>query len=400
MAGQTNERGMRPLDWCNALGFVVYAGSAAITPIALLVLAREMQFTFTSGGALEAARSALIVVALLFSGFFAGRFGKAPSLAVSSLLLSLGLLLYCVAPSYGVVVLALVIAGCGGGIIEGLINPLVQDQHPDDSGRYLNIVNGFWSVGVLVTMLLVGEWLTWDGSWRVPLAILAGIAGLAAFLYAVFAHQERQRETYPMHVVATQVWAIARSPLFWLFWLMMVLAGAAEGGLTFWTASFIQAEHGGSARVAGIATACFGTGMMLGRFAIGLLVRQHLLWHTMLGSTAAALLCTLVVPFVPWLSVLLLALFASGLGIACLWPSLQSYAAERLPLDSTNLFILLSCGGIPGYAGASWALGHMAERWGFSLALLTIPAGMALLLLLLLALPLLLRRSNERPKAP
>ncbi|TVR07599.1 MAG: MFS transporter [Planctomycetota bacterium] len=390
MANATAEHGMRPLDWCNALGFVVYAGSAAITPIALMVLAREMQFTFTSGGALEVARSALIVVALLASGFVAGRCGKAPSLAVSSLLLSLGLLLYCFAPSYGVVIIALVIAGCGGGIIEGLINPLVQDQHPHDSGRYLNIVNGFWSVGVLLTMLVVGEWLTWEGSWRLPLAVLAGAAALAAACYALFAYQERQREVCSLRQTAQEVRHILRSPMFWFFWLMMVLAGAAEGGLTFWTASFIQVEHDGSARLAGLATACFGLGMMVGRFAIGLIVRQSLLWHTMVGSAAAAVLCTLALPFLPWIPILLLTLFVSGLGIACLWPSLQSYAAERLPLESTNLFILLSCGGIPGYAGASWALGHLAQHYGFTLALGAIPLAMGMLLALLLLLPLLL----------
>ena len=148
--------GMRPLDWSNALGFMVYACSAIITPMALLILLKEFAVDLGDSGMLELSRSLLIVCALLLSGFIAGCLGKARSLCMSCIVLSAGLILYAFAPHIGVVYLALAIVGFGGGVIEGLINPLVQDQHPDDSARYLNVVNGFWSVGVLLTILSRG----------------------------------------------------------------------------------------------------------------------------------------------------------------------------------------------------------------------------------------------------
>ncbi|MDP6060244.1 MAG: hypothetical protein QGH33_15190, partial [Pirellulaceae bacterium] len=47
------------------------------------------------------------------------------------------------------------------------------------------------------------------------------------------------------------------------------------------------------------------------------------------------------------------------------WPSVQSYAADRLPTtDMTMLFILLSCAGVPGCAVLTWLMGYIGDRTG------------------------------------
>lgn len=89
-------------------------------------------------------RSGLIFSTLLCSGFVAAHFGKARALGGSLLLLGAGLMLYSRAPGYAGLTLALALAGVGGGVIEALLNPLVEELHREDSGRYLNIVNGFY----------------------------------------------------------------------------------------------------------------------------------------------------------------------------------------------------------------------------------------------------------------
>ncbi|TVR44734.1 MAG: MFS transporter [Planctomycetota bacterium] len=379
-----DENRMRPLDWANALGFCVYASSAAITPITLLVLAQELQFSLAFAGTLEVARSLLIVVSLLASGFLAGRLGKARSLGFASLVLALGLFAYAVAPSVGLVLLALAVAGAGGGVIEGLINPLVQDQHPLRSGRYLNIVNGFWSVGVVLTMIGGGELLTREVPWRLLMAGLALVTLAAAAAYLRYADQERGRERIHAGLVWGQSLTILRAPAFWWFWLMMVIAGGVEGALTFWGAAYLQLDFGLSVRAGGIGVAIFGSGMIAGRFLVGLLTPQEGLHRMMLWSTILAALATFALPLLPhWLWVYPV-LGLAGLGLACLWPSLQSYAAGRLPLDTTMLFILLSCGGIPGYALAAWAMGQVIDGWGFTPGFLMLGGVLVLLALMLL----------------
>ena len=71
-------------------------------------------------------------------------------------LMGVGILLCAIAPIYGVLFLALMIAGLGEGVIEGLGTPFVQALHTDEPGRYINFSHAFWSIGVLVTVLITG----------------------------------------------------------------------------------------------------------------------------------------------------------------------------------------------------------------------------------------------------
>jgi fucose permease len=74
-------------------------------------------------------------------------------------------------------------------------------------------------------------------------------------------------------------------------------------------------------------------------------------------------------------------LFITGLGVACFWPSIQSYAANELNVDSTMLLILLSAGGIPGFGLATWVMGVIADRVSIEMSFVVIPAFFALLML-------------------
>lgn len=188
--------------------------------------------------------------------------------------------------------------------------------------------------------------------------------------------------------------AILRSGRFWIFWWMMFLGGGLEGAYTFWSAAYFQLELGTLPRAAGIGVACFAIGMIAGRLGSGLWVRQHQLFSLLLGSAVLGLLTGLLVPLVEGPVVLSGVLVILGLSLACFWPTIQSYAADRLPFEATALFILLSCGGIPGFATVSWLVGWVGDAHGLRVAFLLLPG---------LFLPLMgcfyLERRSYRPPA-
>jgi fucose permease len=58
-------------------------------------------------------------------------------------------------------------------------------------------------------------------------------------------------------------------------------------------------------------------------------------------------------------------LFLAGVASAPFWPSVQSYCADCLPeTDTTMLFILLSCAGIPGCGFFTWLMGYIGNQGG------------------------------------
>ncbi len=367
------------MDFAAALAFICYAATAVFTPICLVALQKELGFNLASGGFIEAVRNTLIVVVLLGSGFLAAHLGKGASVGYGLSLLGAALVCYSIAPSYFLVLAAVALIGLGSGVIEGLLNPLIHDLHPGDSGKYLNFLNAFWSVGVLAMVLISGELLTRMVSWRVISAWL-GVFCFCVGVFFLLNFRCHERKGGILEVIGHNT-RILRHPRFWVFCMMMVLGGGIEGGLTFWTASYVQINLSGTARTAGIATACFAGGMAVARMAWGWLIPQK---HLSLLILISAVLGGIISVFIPFIGNVLLfyaMLFVIGIAVACFWPSLQSYAAESIPVDSTALFILLSCSGIPGFAAVCWLMGLLGDHFGLQVGFLVLPALFAALAL-------------------
>ncbi len=372
----------RKLDFACSLAFLSYAGSAVFLPVCLVVLIEEFQTGFAMGGTLEVVRTSALVLSLVASGFIAARLGKVSSLAAGLVSIGVGMLLFSVAPSLTPLMFSAFLMGLGAGIVEALVNPVVQDQHPEGSGRYLNFVNAFWSVGVLLSTLITGDLLHRELSWR-PIAMgfaaLSILSGLALWCMREEDKTARVKSAAVLQAKRT----IVKHPAFGSFVVMMFLAGFVEGGLTFWSASFVQLQFETGPRAGGFAIAAFSGGMILGRLSWGTLVPQHHLIRSLFWSAFMGIVPCILIPFAPGALLCYGLLFLAGCAMAPFWPTLQSVAAESMDVDATSLFILLSCAGIPGFAAAAWLVGILTDSYGIVAGIWLIPLGMALLATLL-----------------
>ena len=371
-------------DYGAFVSFFAYSSGSVVVPVALVSLAHDLGFPLehgglTAGGALHLARTLPMVLSMLLCGFAAGRWGKRRSFAWAVLCMSLGMGLCAMAPSYGVLFLALMLAGAGEGVLEGLGTPFVQDLHPAEPARYINFSHAFWSIGVLVTVLLSGTLLSWGVSWRL---IIGGVAVVALIPVAILMFPAAPGHKYPEHPeprhwksVIRQIRDIVTVPKFWLFFAAMFLAGGGEFCLTFWCASYVQLHFGAAAWAGGVGTACFAAGMVLGRTGWGYLLKQQHLNRLIVLSALAGASITLFLPTASSLWLLFALLFAAGVCTAPFWPSVQSYSACRMPgSDTTMLFILLSCAGIPGCGFFTWLMGYLGNQtYGLGKALYLVP---------------------------
>ncbi len=377
-------------DYASFLTFTAYAAGSVVVPVTLVELARDLGFSLRSGGMgaggmLHLARTMTMVAAMLLVGFAAGRWGTRQTLGVSTILMGVGMLLCAVAPTYGLLLLALALAGVGEGVIEGLATPFVHALHPAEPGRYINFTHAFWSVGVLVTVLASGLLLTWEVSWR---ALVGGVSlgGFVAGLLILLPARGGRRfpdaaERTPWRKTWEHARGIMREPRFWLYYAAMFLAGGGEFCLTFWSASHIQLHYGTSPWSGGLGVGLFATGMVIGRTGWGWLIHQKGLRRLIVGSALAGTILCLFLPTAGSLGIFLALLFGAGLATAPFWPSIQSYAIDRLPhSDTTMLLILLSCAGVPGCGIFTWLMGVLGDRTGsLSAAFYLVPASYALL---------------------
>jgi Fucose permease len=239
-----------------------------------------------------------------------------------------------------------------------------------------------------------------------------------AFVPAALLLAPERRTVYPERKeklsaarVAGQAIAIFRTRRFWIYFAAMFLAGGGEFCLTFWCASFIQVDLKASALAGGIGTAAFALGMFGGRTGFGFLMRQRHLKGLLIITGIAATLTSMLIPWIARRAMALAAsggdaawafpslcatLFVAGVATAPFWPSIQTYAVERMPhLDSTMMFVLLSCAGIPGCGFFTLLLGYMGRSVGLTASFYLVPACFAVMVALLLADP---QRGWRKPR--
>jgi MFS family permease len=124
-------------DYAQFCASFSYAAGSVVVPIALVAMSAQLGFSLeeggmTAGGGLQVARTVSIIFTMLICGFLGGRFGKRITLGYSALAMGLGIGMCALAPSYSILFIAVMIAGLGEGVIEGLATPFTQDLHVHD----------------------------------------------------------------------------------------------------------------------------------------------------------------------------------------------------------------------------------------------------------------------------
>lgn len=371
-------------DYAAFLMFGSYSACSIVIPLSLVQISDSLGFSLTAGGlgaggALQLGRSFMMVVSMLFCGLVAGKIGTKRTMVLALILMGLSIMVSAISPWYGLLFVALAIAGLGEGVLEGLATPFVQDLHKNDEpGRYITFSHAFWSVGVFVTVLLAGYLLKIGINWRYVVGACGFISILPMVLLVIKPHPQGQqyperKKSIPPVVTWMRAKRIIGVPRFWLFFGAMIFAGGGEFCLTFWCASYVQTSLKASAFMGGVATALFALGMIIGRLYGGAHVKEQHFKQLIIFAAAAGILIGLFFPYITTLPVLMFTLFFLGLASAPFWPSIQSYANTRMRVDHTMLFILLSCAGVPGCGIFTYLMGVVGDKIGFKESFYLVP---------------------------
>jgi fucose permease len=380
----------RVLDFGTLGTFFVLALSSIVTPICLVEMGGELSISLSQRGALEAARNLAIVFAILLTGLFVRRLSRKALITSGLYLMSAGLLSMGLSGSYGLTLCSIALLGAGTGLVEALVNPMVAALHPQNTETHLNKAHAFFSIGICACVLFFGELLQASVLWRICYFISAcGTLAVGLLL------QSARFPDIPKAPHAGRAFMeILRTPRFFVFALAIFIATGLEGGLTFWTASYIQRYYSALPRLWAFGTALFGGSMALGRLGTARLssrfsVRKILILSSLCGLIASVLLIrskTLV------FSLCLLAV--SGLCTAGFWPSILAIAGRTLAVDTTSLFILLISSGMGGFAVFPWLMGVVGDSFGLKAGFVFIPVLFAAVFILLL------RMSGENRTGP
>ena len=131
--------------------------------------------------------------------------------------------------------------------------------------------------------------------------------------------------------------------------------------------------------------ALFAFGMVIGRMFSGMLVPQKYLPQLLLSCGVFSILAGILVPFAPGVWTVCVLVTWCGVGVGPFWPSIQSVCVDKLKLDSTLTYIILSCAGIPGCGIFTWLQGALGDVGfiGLRYSFLLMPLSILLMTILL-----------------
>lgn len=263
--------------------------------------------------------------------------------------------------------IATVLAGVGGGLTEVIISPMVEACPTEDKSGGMSLLHSFYCWGQMATVLLSTVFFFAVGieHWRVLAAlwaILPAVVAVAFCLVPVYRLEADETEGAATRSGADK-WR--SRTLFFLFFVLMICAGAAEQAMSQWASSFAEAALGVDKTLGDILGPCaFALMMALSRTYYGTHSDRVNLARLSTYSCILCIVSYLMAALSPWPILSLIGCGLCGLSVGILWPGTYSRASVQLNGCGVTTFALLALGGDIGCLSGPAIAGWIADAFG------------------------------------
>lgn len=258
-------------------------------------------------------------------------------------------------------VIAVVIAALGGGIIEVLISPIVEAAPTENKSAQMSLLHSFYSWGLAGVVILSTLFFTFVGieHWRLLSALWAIIPAIGAIAFCFVPIYELEAIT---DGDSDKPQKLVKSGIFWIFIIMMFCAGAAEQVMGQWASSFAQTGLGINKTAGDILGPClFAVLMGSARVFYGRSGGRIRLTNFIFVSSGLCIVSYIVAALSPIPLVSLLGCALCGLATGIMWPGTYSLASSKMPWGGVRMFAFLAMAGDMGCLVGPTAAGWIAE---------------------------------------
>jgi len=329
----------------------------------------------------------------LFFGPIVDRFGYKLFLILCSLLVALAFALLAGASSYGLVILAAVVLGFGGGGLNGGTNTLTSDINPGGRGSALNLLGVFFGFGALSIPFLIGTLLGWAGLKNILLlAALLGLVPLVLFLLSTFP-RPKQAQGFPMRRAAD----IVHDPILWLCAFILFFQSGNEFTLGGWISTYLHEVFGAPAMAASLVLAGYWAAVMVGRLAASRIVPRLKNETVVIASAGLSLLAGVLLIAAPgrgWASA---GAVLIGLGFAAIYPTTLAIAGEHFAALSGTAFSLIFTVALSGGMLCPWLAGKIGQASGLRQGLFIPVVNCLMIIILMTVLARVLKKRRMLP---
>ncbi len=291
------------------------------------------------------------------------KLGYRKAIILAHISASLGMMGFGVFPGimtpYAGIMTAMLLCAVGGGMIEVIISPLVE-ACPETSAKEsaMSILHSFYCWGHVFTVLVSTLFFTIFGvnNWRILACVWAIVPFLNIFLFLLVPINSLEDNGRTQSITE-----LFKNKLFWIMFLLMMLAGAAEQGISQWASAF--AEQGlNISKTLGDLAGPLAFAAMMGISRIMFAKSKLAVERALLYGAILALIGYLTASLAPLPVINLIGCALCGAAVGVMWPGTLSLSAKSLPFGGTAMFALLALGGDLGCVAGPGIVGEISSK--------------------------------------
>jgi len=276
---------------------------------------------------------------------YVDRMGMRRAAVLAHVLAFLGLAMQGILPNilpapYIGLVIATVINGIGGGLIEVIISPIVDSCPGEAKASAMSLLHSFYcwgQVGVVLITTLLLRFIGEDLWYVIPLLwSLIPFYNLFSFLKVPLMPAIPENEKTPLKT-------LFRSKIFLVAMLLMLCAGASELAMCQWSSLFAERALGVTKVMGDLMGPClFAVLMGIGRTIFGIWGEKINLAHALMATAALCVLCYIGAGLFDSAILSLISCALCGLSVSLMWPGTFSLVSSVYPKGGTAMFGVLA----------------------------------------------------------
>ena len=355
------------------ISYIIQAIVNNFAPLLFLTFSQTYAISLEKITALITINFFIQLVVDMASTAFVDRIGYRASMIVAHIAAAFGLIGMAVLPEimpnpFVGLLLSVFLYACGGGLLEVLVSPIVEACPSDNKEKTMSLLHSFYCWGHVGVVLISTAFFAAFGieKWKYLAFAWAILPILNTFIFAKVPMAELVAE----NETKLGFKGLFGEKIFWVFFVMMLCAGASEQAVSQWVSAFAEKGLGVSKTLGDLCgTMMFAAAMGASRAYYGKFGENIKIDNFMIISSALCVVSYLMIALFPSAVVSLLGCALCGLSVGIMWPGTYSRASATIPGGGTAMFAMLALAGDIGCTSGPTLVGYVSGIAGDNLKL-------------------------------
>lgn len=340
----------------------------------------EFAMSYSLAGLHQSAFALGMVSMGLFGSPIIKRFGITRSLWYGMADMILGLLIMVLAHGPAITLGGVFIMSLGGTIALATIQTALASAPSTHRGKVIMEANVMASALTMLVPLVLLAGARWFLGWRIvfPTMLISLVVAASFGIPATRRNQAGRDEK-------ADAGSGTLGPAYWRMWLVVFFGVSVEWAISFWCMTYLLALPGNSRSLAAAGTVLLGLSAVMGRFASSRIGHRISGYHLMLVVMSLVLLGFPLYWLRPSVPLTLLGLVLCGIGSSNFYPLGLSLALGHAPGNAAKASSLVPVASGLAIGLAPFLLGRLADATDIRFAMIYIPVGVAIILVIMIA---------------